>query len=215
MMDADTHRVYIDSDDLIWDAMLNQSNADANNNKFYIVQILRNEKSTQFVTWTRWGRVGDRGQSAEVYAGPSVENAIIAFEKKFKDKSGLKWADRLMDGRSGKYVFLQRSYENKAPVKGKEPAGSDEPKVEKPVPESRLLPPVQELIEFIFDQQHMKDAMAAMHYDANRLPLGALHESTLKQGFETLKVGSSGSLDYLTVASKSRISSQKEAFSQE
>lgn len=34
-----SYRVYIDSDGTIWDASLNQTNASANNNKFYKVQV--------------------------------------------------------------------------------------------------------------------------------------------------------------------------------
>lgn len=33
------YRVYIDKDGTIWDASLNQTNASANNNKFYKVQV--------------------------------------------------------------------------------------------------------------------------------------------------------------------------------
>lgn len=34
-----TYEVYIDADGLVWDAALNQTNASANNNKFYKVQV--------------------------------------------------------------------------------------------------------------------------------------------------------------------------------
>lgn len=57
------HRVYIEKSGLIYDASLNQTNASNNNNKFYIVQLLQNAKGDCQV-WTRWGRVGDRGQTA-------------------------------------------------------------------------------------------------------------------------------------------------------
>jgi poly [ADP-ribose] polymerase len=36
---SSTYQVYIDDDGLIWDASLNQTNASANNNKFYKVQV--------------------------------------------------------------------------------------------------------------------------------------------------------------------------------
>jgi poly [ADP-ribose] polymerase len=36
---SSTYQVYIDNDGLIWDASLNQTNASANNNKFYKVQV--------------------------------------------------------------------------------------------------------------------------------------------------------------------------------
>ena len=111
-----SYEVYIDNDGLIWDASLNQTNASANNNKFYKVQVillvdfvtptnrgqlLRNPNGADFKTWTRWGRVGERGQSKVLGSG-SLSDAMDSFEGKFKDKSGLKWEDRGKDPKNGK-----------------------------------------------------------------------------------------------------------------
>ena len=38
-----------------YSCMLNQTNIGANNNKFYVIQLLHN--SNTFYLWTRWGRV--------------------------------------------------------------------------------------------------------------------------------------------------------------
>lgn len=38
-----------------YDAMLNQTNIGANNNKFYVIQALT--QGGRFYAWTRWGRV--------------------------------------------------------------------------------------------------------------------------------------------------------------
>lgn len=56
-----THRVYIDGDGTIFDVSLNQTNVGSNNNKFYRIQILEGKNDGAFCTWTRWGRVGERG----------------------------------------------------------------------------------------------------------------------------------------------------------
>src|SRR5262245_41009891 len=45
-----------------WDAMLNQTNIGANNNKYYVIQLI--ESGGKFYAWTRWGRVGEDGQNA-------------------------------------------------------------------------------------------------------------------------------------------------------
>ena len=40
-----------------------QTNVGANNNKFYIIQLLQSDSNAnQFYVWNRWGRVGVRGQ---------------------------------------------------------------------------------------------------------------------------------------------------------
>ena len=42
-----------------FDCMLNQTNIGANNNKFYVIQLLKLDSKTFFV-WNRWGRVVSR-----------------------------------------------------------------------------------------------------------------------------------------------------------
>lgn len=63
-------KVYADADK-VFAATLNQSNIQANNNKFYILQILQMESNpNNFYFYTRWGRVGVVGQMAEM--GPTT-----------------------------------------------------------------------------------------------------------------------------------------------
>jgi poly [ADP-ribose] polymerase 2/3/4 len=101
-----TCRVYIEpSDSIIYDASLNQTNAGNNNNKFYRIQLLE-ASNGNYYTWTRWGRVGEHGQS-KMLGGGDLRGAIAEFEKKFKDKSGLRWDDRLANPKSG--VGVSRS----------------------------------------------------------------------------------------------------------
>lgn len=59
---SDNYRVLVDGGK-IYSATLNQANLDANNNKFYIIQILVNEKTGAISVWNRWGRVGVPGQN--------------------------------------------------------------------------------------------------------------------------------------------------------
>jgi poly [ADP-ribose] polymerase len=179
--------VYFDDSGLIWDAALNQTNAGNNNNKFYRIQLLKEKFKGNYRTWTRWGRVGEMGQGAILGDG-SLDSAKKNYEKKFKDKSGLKWEDRLQDPKPGKYAFLERNYEDsddeeEKPTKAKK---ADEEKERKPV-ESALPPQVQSLMSFIFNQQNFLNTMAQMSYDANKLPLGKLSKRTLQSGFEILK----------------------------
>jgi poly [ADP-ribose] polymerase len=71
--------------------------------------LLYNPATGDHKTWTRWGRVGDRGQNAILGSGP-LDDAVKQFDKKFKDKSGLSWDDRAGDPKKGKYAYLERSY---------------------------------------------------------------------------------------------------------
>ncbi|KAF5557973.1 hypothetical protein FPHYL_7568 [Fusarium phyllophilum] len=189
-----TYQVYVDPDSgLIYDASLNQTNSSANNNKFYRIQVLKNPKSTDFKTWTRWGRVGEMGQKA-ILGNGTVDDAIKQFQKKFKDKSGLAWDNRTDNPKPGKYAFVERSYnpdsdddddeedDNKA-VK-KEADGEEE---NASPPECTLEKPVKELMELIFNQQYFQQTMTSLNYDANKLPLGKLSKTTITRGFQQLK----------------------------
>uniref|UniRef100_A0A669DU38 Poly [ADP-ribose] polymerase n=1 Tax=Oreochromis niloticus TaxID=8128 RepID=A0A669DU38_ORENI len=44
-----------------YDCMLNQTNIGHNNNKFYVIQVVK--ANNKYYSWNRWGRVGEVGQS--------------------------------------------------------------------------------------------------------------------------------------------------------
>ncbi|KAL7751432.1 hypothetical protein RI367_003292 [Sorochytrium milnesiophthora] len=184
-------KVYIDDDGVIWDASLNQTNASNNNNKFYRLQVLHSGGSS-YRTWTRWGRVGERGQSATLGDG-SVDDAIRQFCKKFRDKSGLPWESRAEAPKPGKYAFVERNYyddsddeeeKEKPDDKKTADAAKEEPR---PPPECTLDPAVQKLMHLIFNQQYFAATMSSLNYDANKLPLGKLSKATITRGYQALK----------------------------
>lgn len=134
---------------------------------------------------TRWGRVGETGQQ-DTYTNNDLDLAIQFFEKKFKDKSGLTWANRLDSPRSGKYTFLERNYEESDDEGDENPTEKEEAR---PLngPESNLTKPVQRLMELIFNQEYFAASLNEMSYDAQKLPLGKLSKRTLMMGYEKLK----------------------------
>jgi len=70
----------------VYSATLNQSNLDANNNKFYIIQVLVDEATGFIFVWNRWGRVGVPGANA--LKGPMGKpKAISDFNSKFNEKT--------------------------------------------------------------------------------------------------------------------------------
>jgi poly [ADP-ribose] polymerase len=174
-------------DGVIYDAALNQTNASNNNNKFYIIQLL--EKGSTMKTWTRWGRVGEYGATA------TLPGTYQAFEKKFKDKSGLSWENRLSAPRAGKYTYIERNYEDddeeedkpKKEKKVKNEDDEDVEEIERKPAECTLAEPVRDVVSLIFNTHHFQTTMADMEYDANKLPLGKLSKRTLQMGFQLLK----------------------------
>jgi len=151
------------------------------------VQLLQGPNG-EYRVWTRWGRVGDLGQKAILGDG-SLDDALKQFDKKFKDKTGLKWQDRGEDPKPGKYVFVERSYapDSDAEDEPDTDSGALRERSDYSPPKCTLEPQVQRLMELIFDQQYFANAMASLNYDSDKLPLGRLSKATITRGFQTLK----------------------------
>lgn len=120
-------------------------------------QLLTN--GSDFKTWTRWGRVGEGGQSAALGDG-SFQDALSNFDKKFKDKTGLKWDDRGSDPKPKKYVFVEKSYEADSD-EDEAPTQSKDAKVVSRAspPKCTLVPSVKSLMELIFNQEYIEQSM--------------------------------------------------------
>ncbi|KAI9062258.1 PARP-domain-containing protein [Trametes sanguinea] len=188
---VNTHQV-LETPEGVWDAMLNQTDIGKNANKFYVIQLLHPiGDNSQCTLYTRWGRVGENGQSQK--KGPwAPATAVREFKKQFKAKAGVDWERRVgMAPQKGKYVWLERSYDDddedtstKAGKKGESSKQEDE--VEK-IPDSTLPPEIQTLCRLIFNTSLLDAHLSSMNYDANKLPLGKLAKSTILNGFSALK----------------------------
>ena len=85
VLNSGNYRVLVDGGK-VYSATLNQSNLDANNNKFYIIQILVHETTGAIHVWNRWGRVGVPGQNA--LKGPMDKmRAISDYNTKHHEKT--------------------------------------------------------------------------------------------------------------------------------
>jgi poly [ADP-ribose] polymerase len=121
----------------------------------------------------------------------SLSDALKNFEKKFKDKSGLKWDERAEEPKAGKYAYVERSYNPDSDEEDDEAdAGADgdtKDGIKREVAECTLEPPVQNLMKLIFNQTYFDATMSDLNYDANKLPLGKLSKGTIARGFQALK----------------------------
>lgn len=176
-----SYSVYSDSV-TTWACMLNQSNMAKNNNKFFVIQILKPDIGCSYVFWTRWGRVGvfNSSQNRMVHCPtPGVAQAL--FRKKFQDKTGVSWDQRAnLAPKPGRYMLIEMDYEDTgpAPKKGK---------LAPHVPASKLDPRVQKFVELICDLSMMKKQMVEIGYDASKMPLGKISSAMITQGYQTLQ----------------------------
>jgi poly [ADP-ribose] polymerase len=93
----------------------------------------------------------------------SLTSAMKEFEKKFKDKSGLKWADRGQEPIAGKYAYVERSYnpdsdddDDNDDDNAGTGVGVDDTKDSVTPANSTLSPPVQDLMKLIFNQVRLQ-----------------------------------------------------------
>lgn len=126
------------------------------------------------------------GQNA-ILGGGSLPDAIANFNKKFKDKSGLNWAQRNDPPKPKKYTFIERSYENDSDNEDDGDDAKEDDDEEWVPPESKLEQSIQDLMALIFNMKYMNAAMADLNYDAKKMPLGKLSKSTILKGFQALK----------------------------
>ena len=184
--------VFVEEDDIACDASLNLSNIGENNNKFYNLQLLsRHSEQPDYAVWTRWGRVGERGQD-KLEQGLALEAAKTLFRKKFRDKTGLTWENRASPAKPKKYTLIERSYEEEKDDTADSPADKvatlpNEKILTHDLPKCKLSLPLQDLVSFLFNTDIMRKAMVSQNYNFNKLPLGKLSQSTLEKGFLALK----------------------------
>ncbi|XP_021494725.2 poly [ADP-ribose] polymerase 2 isoform X1 [Meriones unguiculatus] len=173
--------VYCEGDD-VYDVMLNQTNLQFNNNKYYLIQLLEDDAQKSFSVWMRWGRVGKTGQHSLVACSGDLNKAKEIFQKKFLDKTKNNWEDREnFEKVPGKYDMLQMDY---AASVQDETRTSQEETLK---PESQLDLRVQELLKLICNIQTMEEMMIEMKYDTKKAPLGKLTVAQIKAGYQSLK----------------------------
>ncbi|KAF8174472.1 PARP-domain-containing protein [Mycena galopus ATCC 62051] len=176
----DTHCVHTTTEPLdVWDAILNQTDisGNQNKNKFYIIQLLKSiADPDSYTLHTRWGRVGEIGRLDQITTD-CLLHAERLFNKKFKSKTGVEWVEReTVAPKTGKYIWLDRHYD--------EEENDFQAAV---IPPSILEPEVLTLCNLIFSEDLLSAHLAAMNYNAAKIPLGKLRRSTISKGFSALK----------------------------
>ncbi len=77
----------------LWDASLNLLELSSNTDKYYTIQVI--QTPTEFWTFTHWGRTGTVGQTQNLGPFATQQEAIDAFEDKYKEKTGQDWKNRV------------------------------------------------------------------------------------------------------------------------
>jgi len=165
--------------------MLNQTNVNHNNNKYYVIQLL--EDGGKYYVWNRWGRVGEVRENQKVLKGPmNLPAAEKEFKKKFKEKSANNWENRdHFVTKSGKYTLLEMSYSEDEEEKIVKEVAAKTGK--KAVIKNCTLPKeTQDFIKLIFDNDMFKETLKNFNIDVKKMPLGKISKNQLQKGFNVL-----------------------------
>ncbi|XP_041659335.1 poly [ADP-ribose] polymerase 2 [Cheilinus undulatus] len=167
----------------VYDVMLNQTNLQFNNNKYYLIQLLEDDNAKAYSVWMRWGRVGKVGQNSLTACGGDLMKAKDVFKKKFLDKTKNEWENRaLFEKVAGKYdmVFMDYSTDQK-----EENQTTVDAAPKKRI--SKLDMKVQSLLEMICDLKAMEECVLEMKFDTKKAPLGKLTTEQIRAGYTALK----------------------------
>ena len=163
----------IERNDRVYSCVLNQTDIDANKNKFYIMQLIKNVSSWSL--YSLYGRVGDNGvKTCKSFSTES--EGLKAFERQFKSKTGNSWIADTFEKKAGKYFLSEVSYEEEL----------KDVKINDKVPESKLPEKVQKLMTMLSDQNMMNNAMVHLDIDTKKMPLGKLKQTQLDKAGEVL-----------------------------
>ena len=168
-------------------AMLNQTNLGQNNNKYFLIQVVKS-KHGNYSTWFRWGRVGYPGQN-DFSPCASLQAAIAKFEKKFNDKTLNSWDD-IASGQPFqpfpvKYTLIEAANDEATALLTIEP-DAVEPDEPPPLVET-IHEEIQGFVKLICDRRAIEaELKEGFSFDSKRMPLGRLSSNTLTQALLVL-----------------------------
>lgn len=175
--------VYSEGND-VYDVMLNQTNLQFNNNKYYLIQLLKDDSAKLYSVWMRWGRVGKVGQNSLTACGGDLLKAKDIFKKKFLDKTKNEWDQRAtFEKVAGKYDMVFVDYNTNE----KEENQTTVDAAPKQQQTSQLDVKVQSLLELICDLKAMEECVLEMKFDTRKAPLGKLTSEQIRAGYTALK----------------------------
>ncbi|ETE69998.1 Poly [ADP-ribose] polymerase 2, partial [Ophiophagus hannah] len=147
--------------------MLNQTNLQFNNNKFYLIQLLEDDNARNYSVWMRWGR----GKYDLLHLDYKAKDAVrLSGGKEQRGKRSL---------RKQKDILLHSCQNN--------PEADPKKTVSKPKVVSQLDLRVQSLVELICSIRTMEEMVIEMKYDTQKTPLGKLTAEQIQAGYRSLQ----------------------------
>lgn len=168
-------------------AVFSLADAVTGKNSYYKIQVLQSKVAkSKFYLFRSWGRIGTTIGGTKVEEFKSLKNAFEAFDKLFLKESG-NYFDEPYVQVPGKMVLMDVNYE----VNGQSDGSED--KVDGPSSEDKsedfggLEERVIALVKFLFNQEQMRSVLREFELDIEKMPLGKISLTQIKQGFSILE----------------------------
>jgi len=167
----------VESNDIVYDCTLNQTDIKSNKNKFYIMQIIH--INNKFVVYIRYGRIGETGR-IDYKDHTDKSRAITFFEKQFRSKTGNSWTNKdNFEKKDGKYYLTEIEC---ADVSSEEVSSNDSDEDQPIDLDNRVI----DFVKLISNTTYMKNALIQLDIDTEKMPLGKISQNQIDDAFEIL-----------------------------
>lgn len=164
----------------IYNTTMNLSDLSTGANSYYILQIIQDDKGSNCYVFRKWGRVGNEKIGGNKLEPMSKYDAISEFKRLFLEKTGNAWEaweqKKNFQKQPGRFFPLDIDYGVSKQVSKSIPNAAD----------SKLPPPLLELMKMLFNVETYRDAMMEFQINMSEMPLGKLSKSNIQKGFEAL-----------------------------
>lgn len=161
----------------IFTCTLNQTTIGSNMNKFYIMQAIK-YGTAKYCVYIRYGRIGEQGTVS--YKDSSEHDAINFFTKQFKAKTGNDWyvAATNFVKKPGKYFMTITECARQDSISEESDTESES--------EVDLDKRVISFLELISNQVYMKNTLAQLDIDTDKMPLGKISQKQIDCAYDVL-----------------------------
>ncbi|KAK7284099.1 hypothetical protein RJT34_18838 [Clitoria ternatea] len=163
----------------IYNTTLNMSDLSTGINSYYILQIIEEDKGSDCYVFRKWGRVGNDKIGGTKLDELPKSDAICEFKRLFFEKTGNPWEaweQKTIQKQPGRFFPLDIDYGVNKQVSKKNKNNAD----------SKLPPPLIELMKMLFNVETYRAAMMEFEINMSEMPLGKLSKSNIQKGFEAL-----------------------------
>lgn len=145
------------------------------------MQVLYDKNRENYILFTKWGRIGDRGMHQET-PFPSKEECVNEFLKIFKDKSGNEWKNKDKFEKIPKKYKLLHFTTKKNQRDYLQPINWDD----KNLPPAQLEQPIAKAIKSISDVKMFRKWFGKHNIDKDILPFGKLSKELIYEAKKNL-----------------------------